>query len=343
MQGKRFGGPSHRGQAKRRSWRPSFVTIAIALLIVIGMGVFLYPQAASWFAQYRQSKQIDAYSKHVSGPDMQPSAADQILNAYRYNDALNAGAIIGANENKPTSTVSQNSQFDYNKLLAADSGGLMARIKMEAIDLDLPIYHGTSDETLMHGAGHLEGSSLPVGGESTHSVITAHRGLATATMFSNLDQVVEGDRFTIEVFGEVLTYEVRTKIVVDPKDTETLHAQEGRDLVTLITCTPLGINSHRILVTAERVTPTPIRDIEQSGATPVIPGFPWWAVIGGVGLLASGIFVWRSGYSDARLREIRARKKAATDTGDATPWDMEPTPTGPPTVGTTSVSETPVP
>ncbi|WP_459583204.1 class C sortase, partial [Aerococcus mictus] len=111
------------------------------------------------------------------------------------------------------------------------------------IDVDLPVYHGTSDEVLNRAAGHLEGTSLPVGGPSTRAVITAHRGLANARMFTDLNKVNVGDTFTIEVFGDVLTYRVRDTKVVAPEDTDTLRVEEGKDLVTLVTCTPLGINS----------------------------------------------------------------------------------------------------
>ncbi|GAB3815921.1 hypothetical protein GCM10028820_14310 [Tessaracoccus terricola] len=156
------------------------------------------------------------------------------------------------------------------------------------------VYHGTSDETLMMGVGHLEGTALPVGGVGMHSVLTAHRGLASATMFDRLNELGIGDEFSIEVFGEVLSYQVRATQVVQPEDTETLFPEVGSDLVTLVTCTPLGVNSHRILVTAERVTPTPQVVLDSAGAVPVVP-FPWWAVIlaGGIVLVAGYLLVTR--------------------------------------------------
>ena len=172
----------------------------------------------------------------------------------------------------------------------------MARLKVPAADIDLPIYHGTDDETLLRGLGHLEGTSLPVGGQGQRTVVTGHRGLAEARMFTDLDKVQVGDTFTFEVFGEVLTYRVFDKKVVNPEETEALRSEPGRDLATLVTCTPLGINTHRILVTGERVYPTPQRDIDAAGAAPDIPGFPWWALglLGGVSLI--GLYIWRSGY-----------------------------------------------
>lgn len=290
---------------KKVGWHPSLSTWIIAALLVGGSAVFLYPKAASWFSQYHQSRELEFYSQNVAV--VEPDASQQIAQAHDYNDALNAGAVVvGAGAHKPASSGTSGSFMDYNGVLSAGDSGVMARIKMDSIGLDLPIFHGTDDATLLRGAGHLEGSSLPVGGASTHAVITAHRGLAEATMFSHLDQVTAGDRFSVEVFGEALTYEVRSTEVVDPEDTETLLVQEGRDLITLVTCTPLGINSHRILVTAERVTPTPIEDVRSIGQVSGIPGTPWWLVLGLVVVVGVGVFVWRSGFSDARVRSARA-------------------------------------
>lgn len=289
----------------RRPWRPSVLTVAIALITLTGVGVLLYPSTASWLSSYNQSQLIGDYSRSVADAD--PDAAAQLRMAHEYNDALLAGVNIEANANIATgSGTLSNDTLVYDEILSAGSADLMARVRIPSIDVDLPVYHGTSDEVLERGAGHLEGSHLPVGGVGTHSVITAHRGLANATMFSNLDQVEVGDRFTIEVLGEVLTYEVRETRVVEPHDTDTLRAQPDSDLVTLITCTPLGINSHRILVTGERVTPTPIEDIDRAGADPEIPGFPWWAVFLSLTVLAAIAYVWRTGYGDAARRAKRS-------------------------------------
>lgn len=207
-----------------------------------------------------------------------------------------------ADTNIPTGAgKSSNGKLDYNAILRTDESGLMARLRIPAIDVDLPVYHGTSDATLLQGAGHLEGTSLPVGGPGTRSVITAHRGLANATMFTNLDRVKIGDTFTIEVFGKVLAYKVRETKVVEPTETESLRSVPGKDLVTLVTCTPLGINTHRILVTAERIEPTPAKDLANAHATSDLPRFPWWAVWFSAGLLVAAVYVWRSGRSDKTL------------------------------------------
>ncbi len=264
---------------------------------------------SAWLSSYNQSKVIRQYGSAIERAH--PTAAEQLAAARRYNEALSAGVVLGSNTNVPVGNGSSSDEsLRYDEILTAAADGLMARIKIPKISVDLPIYHGTSDEVLLRGAGHLEGSHLPVGGIGAHSVITAHRGLASATMFSDLDGVDVGDRFTIEVFGEVLSYEVRTKRVIDPAETDTLRADADRDLVTLITCTPLGINSHRIVVTGERVTPTPVEDVRAAGAVPAIPGFPWWAVLGGTGVLLLGVYVTRRGFVDARQSSRRCSDPA---------------------------------
>ena len=284
----------------KRTWRLSPFSLLAGLLALVGMVVFAYPTVAGWISRYNQSKVVSDYASDVATAE--PDAAEQLARARAYNDALTAGAMLQAGSNVPTGDgTSADDSLDYDSMLTADSQGLMARLKITSIDLDLPVYHGTSDETLLKGLGHLKGTSLPVGGVGTHAVITGHRGLAQAEMFTRLNEVKVGDRFVIEVFGEVLTYQVNDTRVVEPTETQTLSVQAGHDLVTLVTCTPLGINTHRILVTGERVEPTPAEDIEAAGR-PADPGFPWWApaMAGGTALI--GVYVWRAGYEPARTR-----------------------------------------
>lgn len=173
--------------------------------------------------------------------------------------------------------------------------GPMARLRIPSIDVDLPVYHGTGDDVLIKGVGHLEGTSLPAGGENTHSVLTAHRGLARATMFDNLHKAKIGETFSIYVLGQTLTYEITETHNVLPDDTESIQLHSGEDLVTLVTCTPLGINTHRYLVTGQRVIPTPEADINAGLADPGIPRFPWWAVISSATLMSAGVYVWHEG------------------------------------------------
>ncbi|GAA1861499.1 hypothetical protein GCM10009796_24720 [Microbacterium koreense] len=278
-------------QRRHRARRSLTLPVVVAALFVLGAGVLLYPAAASWVNQAQQSAIIGAYSDDV---EQLPAdgLAEAIAEARDYNERLTGGALVAAGRNIPDAE-NPDQADGYSAQLDANGTGLMARIKIPSIAVDLPVYHGTSDAVLLQGVGHLEGTALPVGGLATHSVLTAHRGLADAELFTNLNRVQVDDTFVIEVFGEVLTYRVRGTQVVDPDDTETLFAIPGEDLVTLVTCTPLGINTQRILVTGERVTPTPVDDLEAAGRHPEIPGFPWWAVgLGSVAVAAVAFVVW---------------------------------------------------
>lgn len=301
---------SHTGQRSTR-WRLPWAQLVAALAIVAGTGVFLYPQTAAWYSQRSQSRVIENSVTTVDESLDARNAALQL--ADRYNQALASGASLGANTNVPAgSGTSSDSSFVYEDILATSDDGVMGRLKYDALDIDLPIYHGTSDETLLKGVGHLEGTSLPVGGVDSRAVLTAHRGLANATMFNTLVDAAVGDTFVVEVLGEVRTYQVRDFQVIEPDQTQMLLAEPGQDLVTLVTCTPLGINTQRILVTGERVTPTPIVDIRAVGAPSTLPGFPWWSVMMGSVLAVAIGYVWWSGYP-VRRRPVQSGRRESLD------------------------------
>lgn len=269
---------SHYGMAtQQRKWRPSALTWLIYCIGSAGLIVGLYPQVSAWLSSYNQSQIVENYDAELA--HARPSVEEQIRQAREYNDALSAGVVLESNANVASGVGTlSNADLNYNDILKANSQGLMARLKVPVVDIDIPVYHGTSDEVLLKGSGHLEGSHLPVGGSSTRSVLTAHRGLASSTMFTNLDKVDVGDTFSIEVFGEILVYQVFDVKVIAPEEKDTLRVEPGKDLVTLITCTPLGINSHRILVTGERVSNVPEEVLQEAATAPTIPGFPWWAI-----------------------------------------------------------------
>lgn len=278
----------------QKKWRFSKSCIIPALLLLASFASLIYPHAAMWLSQYHMSEVAAEYAKLIT--HAVPAPHEQLARAREYNQKLSSGAIYEANTNIPTShgETSDASQ-DYWEQLKANDDGLMARLRIKKIDLDLPVYHGTEDATLLKGLGHLRGTSLPVGGKGTRSVITGHRGLASAEMFTRLDEIGKGDTFTIEVFDEILTYKVVDKIVVNPDETKKIAAVPGKDLVTLITCTPLGINTQRILVTGERVVPTPAADKALRGKKPDVPRFPWW-VLGCFGsLCVVGGYIWWAG------------------------------------------------
>ncbi|MGN5734527.1 MULTISPECIES: class C sortase [Arthrobacter] len=288
--------PTRRELRRQRRWRLSALPLLVALAVTAGSALLLYPAAAAWFTAVEQSQEIDKLTRGINDLGAE-TLRERLTEARAYNQGLSGGgAAIAANERLPLANeIPSDVERKYLSILRGDSEGLMARIRIPSIKVDLPIYHGTSETVLEHGIGHLEGTALPVGGPSTHSVVTGHRGLATSELFTNLNKVVVNDTFTIEVFGEVLTYRVAETIVVAPEDTESLFIQPGKDLITLVTCTPLGINSHRILVTGERIIPTPQTDLDASGKTPDVPGFPWWMFIAGGVVLSAGTYVWVSG------------------------------------------------
>ncbi|MFJ3392162.1 class C sortase [Leifsonia aquatica] len=299
MNGRHAGKPT-------RTWRLSILALVVALFCLGGISVALYPSTAQWFSASAQADQVHQGIDDVTviGPASRLKALQQ---AAAYNAALDAGAAVKANERVPVDTgATLPGGFNYSQLLAANRDGLMGRIVIPSIDADLPIYHGTSDATLAEGIGHLEGSSLPVGGTGTHAVLAGHRGLASSTLFTDLDQVHDGDTFTIYVFGETLTYKVNSIKVVDPDDSKTLNPVPGKDLVTLVTCTPIGINSQRILVTGERITPTPASAVAGANKDAAGPGFPWWAVGFAAAFTVAGVFVWWSGLPPKTRRDRAA-------------------------------------
>lgn len=295
-------------------WRLRGFPIVIAIVCFIGVCVLTYPTAAAWTQQYFQSQNIRDLSDELEDVGAAELRAE-LAEARAYNAELIGGAQLAANARKPLADGSSTAPSRYEDLLNADGEGLMGRIQIPRIDADLAISHGTSDAVLEEGVGHLEGTALPVGGDGTHSVLTAHRGLATAELFTRLDEVVVGDTFTISVFGEVLTYQVRDTQVVAPEDTELLNAVAGEDLVTLVTCTPLGINSHRILVTGERILPTPVEEVDAASRGPEVPRFPWWTLILLGSLILLAFYVWWSGRPHRKRVVISEPTYAKMDAG----------------------------
>lgn len=252
-------------QKTSKSFNPSMVLATF--MAIVALGLVLYAPAVQWWNSYLQAKAISELNDVVDiGPETKLLAEREA--AYEYNKRL----------------LSSRDNSDYMQQLNSLGNGLMGRVKIDKINVDLPIYHTSSDEVLRKGAGHMEETTLPVGGKSTHAAITAHRGLAESKLFTDLDKVGVGDRFVLEVSGDVLTYEVETVRIVKPDETNWLVTDKDRDLVTLITCDPLGINTERMLVTGHRIDPTPITDLNNAGETSDQPGFPWWILLLVVGL-----------------------------------------------------------
>ncbi|MCD7772074.1 MAG: class C sortase [Oscillospiraceae bacterium] len=229
-----------RGRGKR-----SFVTPILLLILLIGLAIVIYPTFSNWWNSKVQTRAVANYDEAVSSLS-ETDYSDYFDAAYAYNEAI---ARLGS----ATALANPDLVEGYESILNVSGTGIMGYIEIEKIDVLLPIYHGTSTSVLQVGAGHLEGSSLPVGGESTHAVISAHRGLPSATLFTHLDKMEVGDTFTITILNEVLTYEVDQISIVYPYEIENLYIEEGQDYVTLLTCTPYGINTQRLMVRGHRI------------------------------------------------------------------------------------------
>ena len=219
-------------------------TILLFLIFFIGLSLLLYPSFADWWNSFHQSRAIASYSEVVA--NMDDDQYTEIWNAaWDYNRSLLT---------RPNSfLLSEQQTEEYQQLLNVSGNGVMGYIEIPAIGVTLPVYHGTEESVLQVAVGHLEWTSLPVGGESSHCVVSGHRGLPSARLFTDLDKMQEGDIFIFRILDEVLTYEVDQIRIVLPHETSDLLIVEGQDLCTLVTCTPYGINSHRMLVRGHRI------------------------------------------------------------------------------------------
>ena len=219
-------------------------TILLVLVLITGLSLLIYPSFSDWWNSFHQTRAIATYSEVVAQLD--DGRYEEFWNAaWDYNQSL----LERPNE----FILSDEQKENYEQLLNVSDNGIMGYIEIPSINVILPIYHGTDEAVLQIAVGHLEWTSLPVGGESSHCVISGHRGLPSAKLFTDLDQLVEGDTFILRVLDEVLTYEVDQIRIVEPQNTSDLMIEEGKDLCTLVTCTPYGINTHRMLVRGHRV------------------------------------------------------------------------------------------
>lgn len=222
--------------------------ILISLVLASGLGIFFYPTVSDLISRYSASTVIKEYQRSIDHTDQAEMEA-MISAAREYNRKLPNTLSMD-----PFGTESEDpykEDAEYTSLLTLN--GVMGYIDIPKVDIYLPVYHGTSEEVLQKGTGHLYGSALPVGGEGSHSVISAHRGLPKAKLFTDLDQIVVGDVFYFHVLNQILAYQVDQILVVEPTELEALNPMEGRDYMTLFTCTPYGVNSHRMLVRGVRI------------------------------------------------------------------------------------------
>lgn len=218
-------------------------TILLILALFAGLSLLLYPTVSDWNSLHA-SQAVADYAENVR--NLEAEKYEQVLqDAKSYNQMLPY--------KQTTFALSEEEKEAYDALLDISGTGVMGYIEIPTVNISLPVYHGTEDAVLQIAVGHLEWSSLPVGGESTHCVLSGHRGLPSAKLFTNLDKLVAGDKFIMRVLDEVLTYEVDQILIVEPTDVSTLMIEAGKDLCTLVTCTPYGINSHRLLVRGHRI------------------------------------------------------------------------------------------
>lgn len=217
------------------------------LILVAGFGIMFYPVISNWYNTHEQSYALQSYTKSIQSLTPEMLAVER-EKAVQYNQQRTTGILSDpyTNDTGEKSTL-------YQSLLNLTGNGIMGKIEIPKIDVDLPIYHGTSEDVLDVGVGHMVESSLPVGGSGTHAVLTGHTGLRTAKLFTDLELLEVGDEFFITVLNETMAYQVEKIMIVEPQNVSSLQQARGADLVTLVTCTPYGINSHRLLVTGSRV------------------------------------------------------------------------------------------
>lgn len=286
--------------------------IVIILIFLAGLSLLLYPLVANQWNNHRQKQLISNYESVVADKEAAGNIdyAAEMKKAEAYNDALLPSILPDSFAVADASTETDSS---YEDSLNIAGDGMMGIVEIPKIAIKLPIYHGTGDEVLQKAAGHLEGSSLPIGGESTHAVISAHRGLPSASLFTDLDQLEIGDHFLIHVLDETLCYEVDQILVVDPEDTSALAVEDGEDLVTLLTCTPYGVNTQRLMVRGHRV---PYE--EQTVADEQTPlsglslhtNYLLWVI---VGIVVTGVFILILFIREKKLQKRAVGKKESEE------------------------------
>lgn len=220
------------------------VKVLLIIVFLVGLSLLLYPTVSDYWNSLHQSSAIASYVEEIA--EVNDDVYKEIWSsANAYNQKIAESGNIW--------TPDEEQMKEYEQQLSVSKTGIMGYIDIPAIDCRLPIYHGTDDAVLQVAVGHIEGSSLPVGGPNTHCVLSGHRGLPSAKLFTDLDKLSEGDIFMVQVLDETLTYEIKKILIVKPYEVDALKIEEGKDLCTLVTCTPYGINSHRMLVQGSRI------------------------------------------------------------------------------------------
>ena len=263
--------------------------IGLGLLFLIGLSILLYPMVSDVWNKHRDNLLISKYSSSVSSNNNSEELDSMWKAAEEYNEQIKQESVPDAFSVRDGETDST-----YESLLNLNGDGMMGYIEIPVIDVKIQIYHYTTDETLEKGAGHLFGSSLPVGGESTHAILSAHRGLPSAKLFTDLNLVEKGDVFYLHILDKTLAYEVDQIQTVLPEETDSLAITEGKDYVTLVTCTPYAVNTHRILVRGHRTTVKAAKEAQKTEkkATGVSnPTLPMLILCVVIGFAIAGVLV----------------------------------------------------
>ena len=263
---------NNRKTNRKRRGGVSLSTIILTLIFLLGLGIMAYPTVSDWWNSYHQSRAIASYSTVVENTSTK-EMEHMLVAARAYNSSLLKKELRFA--------MSEDELTRYNALLDLSGTGVMGYVQIPSLGVQLPIYHGTDESVLQIAVGHLNWSSLPVGGESTHCVLSGHRGLPSARLFTDLDKLVEGDLFTLTVLTQTITYEVDQIRIVLPTEINDLDLISGADLCTLVTCTPYGVNTHRLLVRGHRVEN---QDTQTVVVTPGGLRIPRYVVIPAVGI-----------------------------------------------------------
>ena len=278
--------------------KPRITTILIIILFLVGLGVLFYPTASDLYYRWQAKQEIEAYNE-AAGQIAEASGKDyselwEAAEAYNRQLAQRGNAMMD---------VSEEEEGEIFNLLNPLGTGMMGSIEIPAIQVNIPIFQGTGEKALQSGAGFWLGTSLPTGGPSTHCVITAHNGLVKAKMFTDLDKLQIGDEFTLHILDRDLTYQVDQILVTEPEDTSQLQIVEGKDYVTLYTCTPYGVNTHRLLVRGVRVK----GDGSSNGTdwnTLILSGWLWGFILFLLLLLLASLFYWKRKKKAAGKGEI---------------------------------------
>lgn len=266
--------------------------LALAVMMVVfGAGIVLYPTVADLYNRLSASRTISGYDRAVEQQE-QRQREQAWQEAVDYNEDL-AAKTLAEGGTIDSSNATAEGDARYWSALAVTDEAVMGYLSISKINVQLPVYHGMSEKVLQMGVGHLEGSSLPVGGTSTHCVLTGHTGLPSARLFTDLDKLSEGDRFQLTVLGQTLTYEVCEVRVVLPAQVSSLRLEEGEDLCTLVTCTPYGVNDHRLLVTGRRVSESEVQSTDAGTARSLSGEWPNLVVTVAVVVAAIGFIRWR--------------------------------------------------